>query len=174
VTMQATHPMPADRSRWAYVALIASVAVNLLFVGLFMNAAWHLHTETEEPKTPGFLGFIEKLPADRQAPLRQHVTSAREALNGQRAEVRQAWLDANALLTAEPFDKAKFSAALETLRQLEANYRTGIYGMVSDTAAMLTPDERKLLQQWRMERRAKFLNQSDDKADTKGDKPLTN
>jgi uncharacterized membrane protein len=169
--------MLSERPRYVYFALIASLAMNLLFVGGFAAAAWHLHHEMEEPKAPGLLSFIAGLPADRKAPLQKEILAAREAQKDLRANVRQSWLDANALLTVEPFDKAKFSAALAQLKDVEAHYRASIYNMVSDTAGMLTPDERKQLQKWRADRRAKFLNppSGPDKPDVKDEngKPLT-
>jgi uncharacterized membrane protein len=169
--------MPGDRSRYIYMGLIASIAVNLLFVGLFSTAAWHLHQEeSEKPRDQGLLGFVSELPADRQGPVRQEVLAARESINGLKANLRRAWLDTNAVLTDEPFDQARFSATLMQLRDVEARYRTGIYNMISDTAGMLTPDERKQLQKWRAMRRSKFLDtrrDQDKPQDKDAGKPLT-
>jgi uncharacterized membrane protein len=177
VTVEVNQSMSSDRPRYLYLGLIASLAVNLLFVGLFSTAAWHLHQEeTEKPRDLGLLGFVNELPADRQGPVRQEVLAARDAMQGLRADLRQSWLNTNAVLADEPFDKAKFSAALMQLRDVEARYRTSIYNMISDTARMLTPDERKQLQKWRASRRAKFLDARDDKdkpQDKDGNKPLT-
>ena len=91
------------------------------------------------------------------------------------ASLRQRWLDVNALLTQEPFDKAKFQSGLQELKDYEARYRAGIYNMVADTAGLLTPDERRALQKWRAERRARFLSPHDDreKPDDKDNKALT-
>lgn len=177
MTVEVNQSMPSDRPRYVYLGLIASLAVNLLFVGLFSTAAWHLHQEeSEKPRDQGLLGFVNELPADRQGPVRQEVLAARASINDLKANLRQAWLNTNAVLTDEPFDKAKFSAALMQLRDVEARYRTGIYNMISDTAGMLTPDERKQLQKWRASRRSKFLDTRDDKdkpQDKDASKPLT-
>jgi uncharacterized membrane protein len=164
VTIEVNQSMSSDRTRYLYLALIASLAVNLLFVGLFSTAAWHLHQEEgEKPRDIGLLGFVGELPADRQGAIRQEVLSARESINSLKANLRQAWLETNSVLTNEPFDKDKFSASLMQLRDVEARYRTGIYDMISRTAGLLTPDERQQLQKWRAARRAKFLDPHDDR-----------
>ena len=74
-----------------------------------------------------------------------------------RAAVRQSWVDANALLTAEPFDKEKFKAALMQLGDVEARYKTSLNNALAETASSSTPDERKLLQAWREKRRPRLL-----------------
>jgi uncharacterized membrane protein len=164
VTLEVNQSMSSDRTRYLYLALIGSLAVNLLFVGLFSTAAWHLHQEEgEKPRDLGLLGFVSDLPADRQGPIRQEVLSARESINSLKSNLRKAWVESNSVLTNEPFDKAKFSASLMQLRDVEARYRTGIYDMISNTADLLTPDERKQLQKWRSARRARFLDMHDDK-----------
>ncbi|MFA5958155.1 periplasmic heavy metal sensor [Hyphomicrobium sp.] len=176
MTAEVNHSAPRNRSRFLYLGFIASLAINLLFVGGFAAAAWHHHQEEiDRPKGLGLLGFVANLPSDRQEAIRQEVVAARDSMKQLRASMRQAWLNANAMLTDEPFDKAKFSAALQQLKDLEASYRASIYNMVANTAEMLTPDERKLLQAWRVERRAKFLGKHDDKDQTqdKDNRPLT-
>lgn len=177
MTVDVNHPAPRDRARALYFGLIASLAVNLLFVGGFAAAAWHLHFEKDKPRPPGLLSFVAQLPPDRQEPVQKEIVAARDSLKDLRATMRQSWLDANAMLTSEPFDKAKFAAALMQLKDMEARYRAGIYNMVADTAGILTPDERKLLQKWRADRRAHFLRRmgKDEPDDKKAsEKPLTN
>lgn len=146
----------ADRPRWLYPGFIASLALNLLFIGLFATAVWH-HHEEERKRDEGFLGFVKQLPADKQTMIRQKVIEARASMKGLRDNVRKTWTDANAMLTAEPFDKDKFLAALMQLRTAENAFKGAIYTSVASTAAELTPDERKLLQEWRAKRHASML-----------------
>ncbi len=161
MTVEANQSPASGRPRYLYPALIASLAINLLFVGSFAAAVWH-HSEDDvlpghAPNDKGFVGFADQLSPDRQDPIRKEITAAREAMRDLRVSVRKSWLDANALLTAEPFDKAKFLAALMQLRDVEARYKTAVYNTVADTADTLTPDERKLLQKWRANRRPPLL-----------------
>ena len=118
------------------------------------------------------MGFVKELPDDRQDVVRAEITAAREAMKDLRATVRKSWVDANTLLTAEPFDKAKFNAALAQLREVEDRYKTGLNGALADTAEKLSPDERKLLQSWREKRRPWLLTPRTEKS--KDDGPPTN
>lgn len=156
MTAEVDHLSPA-RPRYLYPAFIASLALNLLFIGLFAAAAWHHHEESSKPFEPGLLGFVRELPESRQAAVRNEITGAREGMKDLRATVRKSWTDANALLTAEPFDKAKFSEALAKLREEENLYKTAINNAMAETAASLSPEERKILQSWREKRRPNLL-----------------
>jgi uncharacterized membrane protein len=173
VTVEINRLAPV-RPRYLYPGLIASLALNLLFVGVFAAAVWHHHQAGPKPKPiePGLLGFVKELPDDRQDVVRAEITAAREAMKDLRATVRKSWVDANALLTAEPFDKAKFNAALAQLREVEDRYKTGLNGALADTAEKLSPDERKLLQSWREKRRPWLLTPRTEKS--KDDGPPTN
>jgi uncharacterized membrane protein len=124
--------------------------LNLLFIGGIATAVWH-HRE-QYRRLPGLLDFVERLPPGRQDAVRTEVTAARAALDGLREKLRSSWLATNALLTAEPFDKEKFKAALAQLREIEDQYKTSINDAMAETAATLSPDERKMLQEWRVKR----------------------
>jgi uncharacterized membrane protein len=156
VTVEVNRFAPVQ-PRYLYPAFVASLALNLLFIGLFAAAAWHHREESARSNEPGLLGFVKELPENRQAAVRNEITGAREALKDLRASVRKSWVDANALLTVEPFDKAKFTAALAKLRMSEDLYKTGLNNAMADTAANLSPDERKILQSWREKRRPYLL-----------------
>lgn len=164
MTAEVNHAMAATRPRFLYPAFIASLALNLLFVGFLATAFWH-HEHEEEPKSRGFLAFVDQLPAEHQDKIRNQILTARKAMKGLRDNVRSSWLDANALLTAEPFDKDKFLAALMQVREAEDRFKTAVYGTVANTAAELTPDERKLLQQWREARHSRMLTPPDQSKD---------
>lgn len=143
-------------SRILFVGLIASLALNLLFIGGLGAAAWH-HKHRLPRSEIGLLGFVKDLPDDRQGPLRAQITSAREAMRPLRRSVREAWAEANKILSVDPFDKAKFQAALAKLGEAEAVYKNALNTALADTAAALTADERKQLQTWRDRRRPKLF-----------------
>ncbi len=159
MTVEVNHSMPTDRSRYLYPGLIASLAVNLLFVGVILAAVWHRHFEEVGPPPPdkGFLGFVDKLAPDRQGVIKEKILAARASMKDLRADVRKNWIEANNLLDDEPFDKAKFLAALMALRASEDSFKNAIYNSVADTAGDLTHDERKLLQKWREKRHIKIV-----------------
>jgi uncharacterized membrane protein len=172
VTVEVNRMAPA-RPRYLYPAFIASLALNLLFIGLFAAAVWHHRRERQLLiQQPGLLGFVRELPADRQDAVRDEITAARASMKDLRDGVRKNWVDANALLTVEPFDKAKFTAALAQLRESEDRYKTALNNAMADTAEKLSPDERKLLQSWREKRRPWLLTPRSEQAKDEG--PPTN
>ncbi len=150
------------RSRYLFPGFVASLAINLLVIGGIAAAVWH-HSHAPRSVEPGLLGFVKELSADRQDVVREEITAARESMKDQRTAVRKAWIDANALLTVEPFDKAKFKASLAALADVETHYKTGLNDALAETAERLTPDERKLLQSWREKRRPNLLLRSGEK-----------
>lgn len=152
-------------SRFLYPVLVASLAINLLFIGGFAAAFWHHHRYGREP---GLLDFVKELPAARQDPVRQEISAARASMKDLREALRKSWSDANSLLTAEPFDKEKFKAALARLGDAETRYKAAIYNALADTAEKLDPDERKLLQAWRERRRPPVLMRNGEHAPNDG------
>jgi uncharacterized membrane protein len=144
------------RSRWLYGGLVASLAVNLLFVGGFGAAAWH-HRHGHRGDDAGLMGFTRELPADRQKVLRDDIAAARQTIRPLRVAAREAWDQANAVLTAEPFDKDKYKAAMDKLTEAEGRFKSAISAALADTAAKLTPEERRGLQSWRERRRPHIL-----------------
>jgi len=169
VTVDANSPAPR-RSRLLYPAFIISLALNLLFIGGIAAAVWH-HNQWRQSHMQGrheggLLAFARQLPSDRQDAFRAQVLADRESLKSQRDEVRAAWLETNNLLTAEPFDRDKFLAALTKLREVDAQYKTGLSAKFADIAASFSPEERKLLQTWREKRKARFLRRDDKSSDS--------
>lgn len=168
MTLDATQDAPR-RSRLVYPALIVSLALNLLFIGGLAAAAWHFNSRHARGEF-GLLAFARQLPVEHQDAFRKQVIDARTSLKDERAAVRNAWLDVNSLLTAEPFDKEKLKGAMAKLREAENLFRSGLNNSFAEIAESVTPEERKLLQAWRDKRRPGFLRR-DTKADgeTKSD-----
>lgn len=160
-------PAPQERSRWLYRGLVASLALNLLFAGGMGAAAWH-HRHGSRGDDFGLMGFARQLTGDRQKMVRDDVAAARVTIRPLRKAVREAWDDANKLLTAEPFDKDKYKAAMDRLTETEGRFKSAIASALADTAAKLTPEERRSLQEWREIRRPHMFKrhwrQDDDKA----------
>lgn len=146
---------PAPRRgtpRWLWALLIGSLAFNLLIVGAFAGhrfASRHWRGG-ESMLAARFL--LRDLPDDRRALLRGQVEDivaageeVRKSFNDQRRAAAEAF-------TAEPFDRARFEAALRGMVDGSALTRTDIIGKMGRLAESLTPDERK-----RLARRLRFL-----------------
>jgi len=156
------------RSRLVYPALMLSLGLNLLFIGGLAAAAWHFNTRHARGEF-GLLAFARQLPAEHQDAFRKQVLDARASLKDEREAVRSAWLEINSLLTTEPFDKEKLKSAMAKLRETENQFRAGLNDSFAEIAASVTPEERKLLQEWRDKRRPHFLRRGDDDNKADGD-----
>ncbi len=150
--------VPPRSSRWLFPALIASLALNLLFVGWVASGAWHKHHYRSAGGPDfGLMGFTRQLSDDRRKVVREQIKAARDSVRPLRQAIRTSWDEANALLTAEPFDKEKFKAAMGRVADAENQFRAAVTNTLADTAATLTADERKLLQAWREKRRPGYF-----------------
>ena len=154
-----TPDVPPRSPRWLYAGLIASLAVNLLVAGGVGAAYWHHRHGPGGGRGGdfGLMGFVRELPAERQAIVRNEVSAARQATQPLRSAVREIWLEANKELTAEPFDKDKFKAAMARVSEAEARYKGAISEALAETAAKLSAEERRALQTWREKRKPRMF-----------------
>jgi uncharacterized membrane protein len=132
--------------RWAKVALIVSLGLNLLLVGSIIG---HRLATRYGPFASVFRAaddaarLARKLPAERRQALRAVFDKHREGFRPFIEAVREARKGVEAASAADPFDKEKFIAALTVLQDAEAKAREARRPMAADMAAVLTPEERK-------------------------------
>jgi len=128
-------------------ALMASLALNILFIGGIAAALLlpHLGRRHHPPVPTGLVGFAETLPADRAAFVRGKVDEQKEAFEAIYKEQRESRQAARGILTEEPFDVAKFKAALDRVAQAYDKETRARMALVADTAGQLTPEEREQL-----------------------------
>lgn len=144
----------AGRARWFKILLVGSLALNLLFIGGLAKAAWHhRHGGPGGHGGPGLMGFVRDLPPDRRQLIGAELKAAREAVEPMRTTVRERWSEANTVLVEEPFDKAKYKAAMDRVTEAEGQLKNAITAAMSETAAKMSPDERRALQAWRDKRK---------------------
>jgi Spy/CpxP family protein refolding chaperone len=156
VTVESAPRGGAQDPRYLFAGLIASLALNLLFVGGIAAGAWHHRFGGRHGET-GLMSFANDLAEPHRQTIRDMVTTARESMRPQRQAMRRAWDEANATLTVEPFDKEKFKAAMEHVSEAENAYKVAVTTVLASIAEKLTPEERKELQQWRDKRRPKIF-----------------
>lgn len=138
------------RSRWLYPVLIASLALNLLVIGAATGAMWsHRHGHHRLAGERGLLGFVRELPNERQSKIREVLEAEREKLKPLRETARAKWAETNEVLGTEPFDKDKYKAALDRMNEAQMQVRATITDAMVDLAARLTPEERRVLKEWR-------------------------
>ena len=149
-----TEPARQRRApRWMWVALVFSVALNLLVIG--MAAAAIIHFRNKHTWTGQFQQFVQTLPGDRQAVLRKVLDDPRATLRPLRRKSRQARKRAQAAFAAEPFDRAKLTEAYAeaaAARQEMTRVRIDWYAKL---AKHLTAKERQAYLKWRRDHHRK-------------------
>ena len=138
----------SGRRRWA---LIASLAVNFLLIGLVLAGVWRVrhHGLPGSGNDLSLVGFVHQLPSDRQSGIREQLMAERNNMRPLRQDARETWTAANAVLSEEPYDKDKLKAALAKSREATARFEEALSSILAETAAKLSPAERKSLQAWR-------------------------
>lgn len=147
----ATAPQPRASRRMRYT-LIASLALNLLFVGTIGGSLWafrHHAPWAMSGVNAHLLGFSATLPADRKYAVWQATREERRALRPLRKEVRTARAEARQALLAQPFDKQKFSAAQARVLEAEVTARRAAHQLFIAVADVLSPEERAAFARWR-------------------------
>lgn len=127
------------------LTLLASLAVNLLGVGLIVG------TMLSGPPPRGEFGlksFSYTLPEARGQMMRSDFQAHRPVVSEFRRTARQARSEAIGVLSTEPYDAAKLTAALQRLNEAEGQSRQRITEFFLATAAKLTPEERVALGKW--------------------------
>jgi uncharacterized membrane protein len=133
-------------NKWLIAALATSLIVNLLLVGFVVGRLSGIGPPPFGPDpTVGFVRLLSFLDSDRRAAikptLRAHMTDIVPMLKRMRGNHR-AVIEA---LTAEPFDVARLSGALDALQaNLDATQSASHAAFVA-LAAELTPAERRQL-----------------------------
>ena len=141
------------RRRWLWIALIASLAINAVLVGMVVRTLWHVraHVVMAGGGVEGSLpAFVNTLPAERRDALSKAGVPERPGmLRPLRMEVRQARMEAARIFRADPFDKAAFVAAQGRLFDAETRLRQGVQQMMPEIGERMTAAERRAYLQWR-------------------------
>lgn len=135
------------------LALMASLAVNVLIIGVVAGSML-MHQHRKGPHKPNILlGFARTLPGERADMVRQNVADAQPNLETLRKAVRDARLGVREQLIVEPFDQAKLDAALDKIVQADTDEHKSRIAVFSKTVAQFTPEERRQLRDWLEKRR---------------------
>jgi uncharacterized membrane protein len=154
--MSGTAPEPkAPRlraSRWMWIVLIASLAFNLLGIGLVAGSLWQVRYARATPggPLPGRIAdFAETLPAERRAGIQDAMNAAQAAIKPLRQQARQARREALKAFTSEPFDKDKFAAAQARASAASLEVRQAYLRLLTEMGASLSAEERRQFLRWR-------------------------
>jgi uncharacterized membrane protein len=152
--MTTAGPQPTlQRRRWVRPLIWLSVALNLLFLGLLLGAAWRFSMGAPGgPRLGGagqMLGFVSSLPKERRDAVLRDANFRRGELRELRRTAREAARERFQALTTEPFDRARVEAAQARLNAAEARLREVTTNLLLSAASAMTPEERRKFARWR-------------------------
>lgn len=141
---------PPRRGRWLRVALVASLALNLLFLGAVAAAVWRhrAHAASSLGYSATLLGYAQKLPATRRQEIWRHTREERRGLQPLRAEVRAARQEWREALGTEPFDRDRFARAQARVLEAENRARAEAQRLFLAIAGQLSREERAAFLRW--------------------------
>ncbi len=152
-TVEQSKPEKGWSPRTLRLALLASLAVNLLGVGIVGGAM--LAPPAQHPRGEfGLRSFSYTLPEARGQMMRSDFQAHKPAVTELRQTARAARNEAIEVLAAEPYDQEKLSSALARLNDAEAKARQRVSEFFLMIAGKLTPQERSALSQWWREHQA--------------------
>ena len=131
--------------RWMGIALVASLAFNLLVVGALATAAWRHHRHGPSPHQrmqATVLDFATTLAPERRKALREATLAERTAMHPFRVELRRARVAAREVLLAQTFDAERFKLAQQQLLVAETRARTAAQDLFYAVVSNLSPEER--------------------------------
>jgi uncharacterized membrane protein len=150
--------------RWMLLALLVSLALNLIVVGSVAGAMWRAHRPPVWAGSviPNLLGYASTLPMERRKQLWAQTVEERQHLRPFRREVRAAREATIKVLVTEPFDPQQYQAAQARQAEAESHARQAVQALYSKLAQSLTPEERHAFPRWREHRRAPTPNLLDE------------
>ncbi len=138
------------RWSWVWIALIASLAINLAVVAAIVAhqaAGPHRHRSITGPGFTQILprAFFRELDRDRRDELVGELREHRKGFRDLRKTLREKARDVASALRAEPYDEAAVAKALEVY-ETEAQTMVGRGREIAGNFFMrLTPEERRLM-----------------------------
>jgi uncharacterized membrane protein len=151
----AAHQPLRRAPRWLLVVLFASLALNLVIVGLLAGAIWRfsMGPAWAGAVAPNLVGFASTLPPERRKMIWEQTIEERRQLRPFRREVRAAREETVKALLAEPYDRQQFLAAELHKAEAERRASQAVQDLFVKIADALTPEERRAFSSWRAHRR---------------------
>ncbi|GEM_PF-4640305 len=129
-----------SRQGFLIVALLVSLAVNLLVAGVVLG---HWHHRDSRP--PPMAWATDSLTEETRQIVRQRMRSQFPKVRPLREAMRSAVQDVRQAAGAEPFDPAAMNQALEAMREVTAQYQDLMQENAVELAAQLPAEQRLAL-----------------------------
>jgi uncharacterized membrane protein len=141
----------ASAPRWLWIALIASLAMNCLVLGIVFRSVWQIEGVQAlggDRVSAGLGGYVASLPPERRKVLRRIGSADRPLLRPLRLELRKLRDEVTQILETEPLDKERLAAAQARILETEVEMRKVMQRSLAELAARMTPEERRAFLRW--------------------------
>ena len=132
--------------RWLWVALIVSLALNLLFIGVtvgafLMGGPWG--PPRHRVMAAAMNEVVRSMPDERRKAARKLLDRIRPEIRSLRRQVRKARRATVMAFRSDPFDEAAFKQAAGELEKAEMNLRVAKTAIAVQLGEHLTAEERR-------------------------------
>ena len=124
-------------SRWLITALIISIALNLLLVGVFIGQ------RVGEGRFEHFRWMTRELEPQTREQLRENMRAHIKASRQERQELRVAQQALHKAIAAEPYDRDRVAASLEQVRHASLALQETMHINMLEILADLGPEDRQ-------------------------------
>lgn len=146
--IEAAEQASVPHRTWVKWALVASLALNVLVVGVVLGA-FVRGGPGGRGAPQNLIAYVSSLPSERRQDLMKSSATVRPQLKALRHQARAANRERMAALVAEPFDRARYVAAQTRQIEAETKIRVLMRDIVADTAAGMSLEERRAFLRWR-------------------------
>ena len=147
----------AKKSGWMKIALGASLALNVFFLGLTGGSLFQGKPEKRDAAPNSFLATLSD---ERKAEVKAYFEKMREDRKGSRQSTRASWAKVREAMTATPYDRTAMEAAMQGVIDARTERSEKRYASMIDFVSTMSDAERAafsdaMSQRWRkrMERR---------------------
>jgi uncharacterized membrane protein len=131
-------------SKTVKLAFLASLVLNLLFLGVILGHAPR-GSDSTAPRRQRMQDALKQLPEPAQTRLREKFQQIRAAGDPLRRQTAEARAEAIRLLSMEPFDAVAYDRQVSKIEELRVEMSKRMGQLIKQTARELSPDERRML-----------------------------
>jgi uncharacterized membrane protein len=137
---------PPKGRRWLWAALIISLALNLLFIGVtagafLMGGRWA--GPRHRVMAAAMNEVVRTMPEERRKTAKEVLKRHRAQIRSLRRQAHKARRATIAAFRSDPFDEAAFKRAASELQTAELNVRKATSALALELGQYLTVDERR-------------------------------
>ena len=140
---------PPKKRNWTRIALVVSLSLNLLVVGVIAGSFWMWRQSGWHDKraNTNFIArkVLRHLPEDKLAEVMVYLNKRLDGAKDRRQKLRAVRRALGEKLSADQFNEEEVRAVAENLSRLHAEQRSYMTTTIVGIISMLTPEQRKTL-----------------------------